>query len=171
MNQIITMLPTDNNASSSVFHNTRIAIVSAMWHQDIVSKAREGLFTEFDRHQFPNHQIDQFEVPGAFEIPLFVKKLTQTTRYSAIIACGLIVDGGIYRHEFVAAAVIDGLMRIQIQSGIPILSVVLTPKDFHENSDHHRFFSEHFIKKGIEAASACLNIIAGLKKLESINES
>ena len=35
------------------------------------------------------------------------------------------VNGGIYRHEFVAAAVIDGLMRVQIESEVPILSAVL----------------------------------------------
>ncbi len=44
----------------------------------------------------PDSQIDVFEVPGAFEIPLQAKLLARTGRYVAIVATGLIVDGGIY---------------------------------------------------------------------------
>ena len=46
--------------------------------------------------------IDLFEVPGSFEIPLHAQLLAKTRRYTAIVAAGLVVDGGIYRHEFVA---------------------------------------------------------------------
>ena len=52
-------------------------------------------------------------------------------RYDAIIAMGLVVDGGIYAHEFVGQAVINGLMRVQLASGISVLSAVLTPRAIH----------------------------------------
>ena len=81
------------------------------------------------------------------------------------MACALVVDGGIYRHEFVAHAVIDGLMRVQLDTGIPVISAVLTPKEFHEHADHLKFFSDHFVKKGVEAARACLATIAALRKI------
>jgi 6,7-dimethyl-8-ribityllumazine synthase len=74
------------------------------------------------------------------------------------VACALVVDGGIYRHEFVASAVIDGLMRVQLDTGVPVISAVLTPKDFHDHADHQRFFAEHFVIKGTEAAQACLQV-------------
>ena len=70
------------------------------------------------------------------------------------------VDGGIYRHEFVAGAVIDGLMRVQLDTGVPVLSVVLTPKDFHEHDTHRDFFRQHFVSKGAEAARACQQTLA-----------
>lgn len=70
------------------------------------------------------------------------------------MAAGLVVDGGIYRHEFVATAVIDGLMRVQLDTDVPVFSVVLTPHHFHEHDEHVRYFAEHFVKKGAEAANA-----------------
>jgi 6,7-dimethyl-8-ribityllumazine synthase len=103
-------------------------------------------------------------VPGAFEIPLLAQKLARSGRHDAIVACGLVVNGGIYRHEFVDATVIDALMRVQLESEAPVLSAVPTPRDFHEHGDHQRFFSEHFVKKGIEVARACLETIAGLRR-------
>jgi 6,7-dimethyl-8-ribityllumazine synthase len=84
-------------------------------------------------------------VPGGFEIPLQAKKLAQSGRYAAIVASALIVDGGIYRHEFVAEAVISGMMQVQLETGVPVLSAVLTPQRFHEHEEHQRFFSEHFV--------------------------
>ena len=144
---------------------TRVAVVSSCWHRDIVYQAVAAMLAEFERGDLPASQVDRFDVAGAFEIPLHAKTLAQSGRYDAIVGCALVVDGGIYRHEFVAAAVIDALMRVQLDTGVPVLSAVLTPKEFHEHEDHRRFFSEHFIKKGAEVARACLQTIAGLRAL------
>ena len=103
-------------------------------------------------------------VPGAFEIPLHAQQLAASGRYDAIIGCGLVVNGGIYRHEFVAAAVIDGLMRVMLDSGVPVLSAVLTPRDFHEHDEHRRFFAQHFVTKGAEVARAALATLAGQRE-------
>ena len=78
------------------------------------------------------------------------------------------VNGGIYRHEFVAAAVIDGLMRVQLDTGVPVFSAVLTPRDFHEHEVHLRFFGEHLVTKGTEAARACMAALASLRQLEAV---
>ena len=146
----------------------RIALISASWHTDIVVRARDAFVAEAARLEQPAKTIDLYEVSGAFEIPLHAQMLAKSGRYEAVVACALVVDGGIYRHEFVAHAVIDGLMRVQLDTGIPVISAVLTPKDFHEHADHLKFFSEHFIKKGAEAARACLATIAALGKLKSL---
>ena len=92
----------------------------------------------------PRDLIDFFQVPGAFEIPLQAKLLARTSRYVAIVAAGLVVDGGIYRHEFVADAVISALMRLQLETDVPIISAVLTPQRFHEHEEHKRFFQRAF---------------------------
>lgn len=145
----------------------RIAVVSSSWHRDIVNQSVAALLAELERSRWPASQVDQYEVPGAFEIPLHAQKLAAAGRHDAIIACGLVVNGGIYRHEFVAAAVIDGLMRVQLDSGVPVFSAVLTPRDFHEHEEHLRFFSEHFVKKGTEVARACLQTLASMRALEA----
>jgi 6,7-dimethyl-8-ribityllumazine synthase len=89
--------------------------------------------------------------------------LVRTGRYAAIVATGLVVDGGIYRHEFVCEAVINGLMRVQLDSEVPVISAVLTPQHFHEHAEHVRFFREHFVMKGTEAATACAATIANVE--------
>jgi 6,7-dimethyl-8-ribityllumazine synthase len=140
----------------------RVAIVASAWHRDIVRRGTDAILAELERRRIPPEEIDLIEVPGAFEIPLQAQRLALAGRHDAIIACGLVVNGGIYRHEFVAAAVIDGLMRVQLDTGVPVLSAVLTPRDFHDHAEHHHFFGEHFVKKGTEVAQACLEAVACL---------
>jgi len=138
----------------------RVALVCAYWHTDIVHRARDAALAEFERSGLPASRVDLFDVPGAFEIPLLARRLARSRRYDAIVACALVVNGGIYRHEFVSSTEIDGLMRVQLDTEVPVLSAVLTPRDFHEHDDHMAFFSAHFVKKGTEVARACLDTIA-----------
>ncbi|MFT5202154.1 MAG: 6,7-dimethyl-8-ribityllumazine synthase [Candidatus Aldehydirespiratoraceae bacterium] len=134
----------------------RLAFVQSMWHDDIVDRAKDG-FTEVAGSVA---DIEYFEVPGAFEIPLFVQSLAATGRFDGVIAAGFVVDGGVYRHEFVADAVISGLMRVQLDSSVPVFSCVLTPQQFHEHEDHIRFFTEHMIGKGRDVARSALATLA-----------
>jgi 6,7-dimethyl-8-ribityllumazine synthase len=133
---------------------TRFAFVKANWHSDIVSKALEG-FLEL----IPAAQVDVFDVPGAFELPLVSRDLAASGRYAAVAAAALIVDGGIYRHDFVAAAVVDGLMRAGLDTGVPVLSVALTPHTFQETEHHKTIYLSHFVEKGREAARAAQMIV------------
>jgi 6,7-dimethyl-8-ribityllumazine synthase len=77
----------------------------------------------------------------------------------------LVVDGGIYRHEFVAQAVVTGLMEAGLKTGVLVLSVSLTPHHFQPTAEHQTFFADHFVKKGAEAADAA---IAALRVHSSI---
>jgi 6,7-dimethyl-8-ribityllumazine synthase len=143
----------------------RIAIVASSWHQDIVASATDAARAALLQGGVTEDHIETHHVPGAFEIPLYAKRLVQGGGYDAIIACGLVVNGGIYRHEFVAAAVIDALMRLQMDEGTPVFSAVLTPRDFHDHAEHQHFFREHFVKKGHEVAHACLTTVQSLRRL------
>ena len=142
----------------------RIAFIQSCWHQDIVDQCRLSFMAEIEKLGHAPTDIDGIEVAGAFEIPLQAKTLASSGKYAAIVAAGLVVDGGIYRHEFVAQAVISGLMQVQLETGIPVISAVLTPHHFHANEEHQRFFHEHFIVKGAEAARACADTIAKLRQ-------
>ena len=159
---------TRNTLPAQVLPTLRIAIISAGWHADIVGQSREACLVELQAHGLPPERIDCFEVPGAFEIPLHAQTLAASGRFDAILACALVVDGGIYRHDFVATAVIDGLMRVQLDSGVPVFSAVLTPHHFHEHDEHRRYFSEHFVKKGRELAQACLQTLGARLALKAL---
>lgn len=143
----------------------RIAFVEANWHADIVEQARLSFLEELSALGHDSSHVDIIRVPGAFEIPLHAKLLAQSKRYTAVVAAGLVVNGGIYRHEFVAQAVISGLMQVQLETHIPVLSCVLTPRELFEGETRHRYFFEHFRIKGKEAAQACASTIASLKQL------
>ncbi|MGY4155539.1 6,7-dimethyl-8-ribityllumazine synthase [Bradyrhizobium sp. USDA 4461] len=143
----------------------RVAFVQACWHRDVVDHARVAFLREIKARHIDN--VDVFEVPGSLEIPLHAQLLAKTRRYTAIVAAGFVVDGGIYRHEFVADAVIKGLMDVQLRTEIPVFSAVLTPQQFHESDVHREFFSKHFVLKGIEVAEACADTLHSLEQLRS----
>jgi 6,7-dimethyl-8-ribityllumazine synthase len=156
---------------NSTKNRYRFAFIQSLWHREIVDQGREAFLAEMARCNVPRKQIDIYEVPGAFEIPLQAKLLAQSGRYDAVVACGFVVDGGIYRHEFVAHAVITGLMNVQLEVEVPVISAVLTPQQFHEHPDHMGFFRQHFITKGKEAAAACLNTVAGLQSIQQLGKA
>lgn len=134
----------------------KIAFIRANWHLEMNDNAREG-FAAVIGDRFV---IDDFLVPGALEMPLRAQSLARTGEYGAIICCAFVVDGGIYRHEFVAQAVLDGIMRVNLDEGVPVLSVSLTPHHYHEHDEHHAYFLRHMKKKGEEAANAVLMLLA-----------
>jgi 6,7-dimethyl-8-ribityllumazine synthase len=76
-----------------------------------------------------------------------------------------VVDGGIYRHDFVAQTVVAALMQVQLATETPVFSVVLTPHHFHDHDVHAGFFRSHFRVKGAEAARACSGTLESLARL------
>ncbi|TIT94316.1 MAG: 6,7-dimethyl-8-ribityllumazine synthase [Mesorhizobium sp.] len=145
-----------NQHSPKDYEIVRVAVIRARWHADIVDQC----VTAFEA---------ELAVLGggrfAVEIPLHAKTLAETGRYAAILGTAFVVNGGIYRHDFVAGAVLDGMMTVQLATGVPVLSAVLTPHNYHDSAEHHRFFFEHFQVKGKEAAKACVEISAAREKI------
>ncbi|MEP1613589.1 MAG: 6,7-dimethyl-8-ribityllumazine synthase [Roseobacter sp.] len=140
--------------------HTRFAFVKAQWHADIVDQAYHG-FTQI----IAPDKIDVFDVPGAFEMPLMARDLAASGAYGAVICAAFVVDGGIYRHDFVAQSVVDGLMRAGMETGIPVLSVSLTPHQYQETAHHNDIYRSHFATKGQEAAKAALGIIEARRQI------
>ncbi len=135
--------------------NLNIAFIKANWHAEIVDQSLVG-FQQRMSELVADAKIEVFDVPGAFEMPLLAKAIGKTKRYDAIVCAALVVDGGIYRHDFVAAAVVNGLMQAQLETGVPTYSVSLTPHHFQPTEEHTAFFREHFVTKGGEAADSLL---------------
>jgi 6,7-dimethyl-8-ribityllumazine synthase len=140
-----------------VTKSPKFAFLKAQWHSDIVDQTLVG-FKEQLAELGVDADVDVFDVPGAFEMPLLAQKLAETGKYNAIAAAALVVDGGIYRHDFVAQAVVTGLMDAGLKTGVPVLSVSLTPHNFQPSDEHHGFYYEHFVKKGREAANAAVQM-------------
>lgn len=150
---------------------SRIAYVQASWHDEILDRGQAAFLEALDDNGLAAEDVDVVRVPGAFELPLHVRRLARTGRYSAIVGAALVVDGGIYRHEFVAEAVVSGLMQVQLETDVPVLSMVLTPHHFHDHEVHSEFFAAHFEQKGAEVARACALTLESLARLEQLANS
>jgi len=147
--------------------NQKIAFIQANWHADIVGEGRKSFVAEMEQAGIGADKIEIFDVPGSLEIPLMAQKLIQTGEYAVIVCCGMIINGGIYHHEYVNHAVLDGMMRVQLDTGVPVLSVVLTPHHFHEGTkEHQKFFFDHFMVKGKEAAEACVQTLENMTRFD-----
>lgn len=134
----------------------KIALIKAGWHNRIVDSAHQS----FADAMGADAHIDVIDVPGSLEIPLIGQRALNNG-YDMAIGMGFIVDGAIYRHEFVAQSVIDGIMSVSLKVDKPFLSVVLTAKTFSEASpENEEYFVNHFKLKGVEAANAAKAIFA-----------
>lgn len=144
----------------------KIVFIKARWHADIVDQALTGFQQRMAEHNATDYEIVVHDVPGAFEIPLLAQKTAKDPDVAAVVGAAFVVDGGIYRHEFVADAVVSGLMDVQLKTETPVFSVVLTPHQFAEGAKEHiEFFSTHFVTKGREAADA---VVATMNVHESV---
>jgi 6,7-dimethyl-8-ribityllumazine synthase len=141
----------------------RVAFVQSSWHRDIVGSCRLSFLAEIEARHIAPSQVDLFEVPGSFEIPLHVQILAKTRRYTAIVAAGLVVDSGV--RGFVADTVIRALMDVQLRTEVPVFSAVVTPDDFDETEAGSDFLRKHFAAKGVEVAEACANTLLSLERL------
>ncbi|MBB1090046.1 6,7-dimethyl-8-ribityllumazine synthase [Rhodopseudomonas palustris] len=141
----------------------RVAFVQSAWHHDVVAECWEAFAREIVTRGIVASQVDLFEVPGSFEIPLHVQTLAKTRRYTAIVAAGLVVDGGLT--GFVAETVIKALMEVQLRTEVPVFSAVATPQSFENGEAQIAFFKQHFAAKGAEVAQACADTLLSLERL------
>ena len=154
---------------TAIHHNERVAFIQASWHKEIVDQSRKGFLAEMLVQGYQESDIDFFEVGGAFEISLHAKLLAKTGRYAGIVGAALVVDGGIYRHDFVAQSVVSGLMQVQLETEVPVFSVSLTPHHFHAGEEHQKFFFDHFVHKGQEAAKTCVDTLQKIRAIKRMD--
>lgn len=140
----------------------RIALIQSSHHREVIEAFRAAFIGEVGVHGITTNNVTVFEVPGAYEIPLHAQLLAKTGRFTAIVASALVIDSGAYRHANVANTVVDALMRVQLQTGTPIFSAVLTPLELHDDATQLDFYRQSYAIKGVEVAQACLRTLSSL---------
>src|SRR5437773_12313152 len=139
---------TSTAREGTMTRQTKIAYVQAAWHTDITDRCKQAFVAELARHGYDQSGIEFFSAPGSLEIPLMAKKLAKTGKYAAVCASGFVVDGGIYRHDFVAQAVLQGIAQTYRDTEAPILSAVLSPHPFLDQPEHQEFSRSHLVTNG-----------------------
>ena len=145
---------------------SHIAIIKSGWHAAIVDRF-ESACVDHLAECAPGLTCHSYRVTGVVEIPLAARRCAESGRFAAIVAAALIADHGIYRHEFVAQAVLDGCMQVQQEWNTPVIYGVLTPQDFMSEG-RTAYFNDHFVKKGQEAAEACQSMLATLEQIAEL---
>ncbi|MCH2188524.1 6,7-dimethyl-8-ribityllumazine synthase [Candidatus Gracilibacteria bacterium] len=141
-------------------NNQKIAIINTKWNTEFVDPATESCIQRLKELGVGEQNIDTFRAPGGVEIPLLAKKLAESGKYAAIIGVAFICENPIYHYHFVAASVVENIIKVGIDTGTPVLCVSLSPVKFdRESSKDIEFYSEHMKTKGVEAAESCVEII------------
>jgi 6,7-dimethyl-8-ribityllumazine synthase len=145
-----------------VHDDARFAIIASRWNPRIVDALIDGARRAFADHGVAERNIDLLRVPGAWEIPLAAEKLALTDRYAAIVALGCVVRGETRHYEHVADGCAQGLMRVALDHGVPVLNGVLAVER-HEDAQA-RAGGAHG-NKGEEVALAALEMTDLLGRL------
>ena len=144
-----------------IINNKKIAIVAARFNyfvvEHLISGAKEALLKSGTKE----NDIEIFYVPGAFEIPLALKKVVGIAKFDGVVALGAVIRGGTPHFEYVAGECVKGISQVSLDSEIPIAFGVLTV-DTVEQAIERSGSSEN---KGAEAAESIIQMISLIDKL------
>lgn len=135
--------------------NIKIGIVYTQWNQDIIQALLGGAKKVLGNHQIT--QIEELQVPGAFELPMGAKFLLQKQKLDAIICLGCIIKGDTDHDRYIAEAVSQGLTLLGLQSGVPCIFGVLTTNSLDQALERA---GGRLGNKGEEAAHAAIHMSA-----------
>ena len=142
--------------------NKKFALVAGRFNSFVVEHLINGAKDALLKHGADETDIELFYVPGAFEIPLALKKTARTGRYDGIVALGAVIRGGTPHFEYVAGECVKGISQVSLDSEIPIAFGVLTVDTVEQAIERSGANSEN---KGAEAAESVIRMINLLEKL------
>ena len=140
----------------------KIAIVAARFNSFIVEHLISGSKDALLSSGADDSDIDLFYVPGAFEIPLALKKIASSGKYDGIVALGAVIRGGTPHFEYVAGECVKGISQASLDSEVPIAFGVLTVDTVEQAIDRAGANSGN---KGAEAAESVIRMINLLEQL------
>ncbi|OGR87301.1 MAG: 6,7-dimethyl-8-ribityllumazine synthase [Elusimicrobia bacterium RIFCSPLOWO2_01_FULL_60_11] len=135
----------------------RIGIAVSRYNENITRGLLEGASALLARRGVKLRPKDTVWVPGAFELPAAVLGLAKSGRYDAILALGCILKGETSHNHYIAQAVAQGLMRVMLDSGVPVAFGVLTPDTLAQAKAR---CGKGTSNKGTECAEAALEMAA-----------
>lgn len=138
----------------------RVAIVAGRWHAEITDALLDGSLRACADAGVAAPAV--VRVPGAFELPVAAQALARD--HDAVVALGVVIRGGTPHFEYVCSAATDGLVRVSLDSGVPIGFGLLTC-DTEEQARARSGLPGSVEDKGHEAASAALATAVELRRL------
>lgn len=140
----------------------KIALVAARFNDFIVDKLIGGATDYLLRHGAQREDLTLIRVPGAFEMPVVVKKLADSGQYDGIVTLGAVIRGATPHFEFVSNECAKGVAQVSLDTGIPIGFGVLTCDTLEQAIERAGSKAGN---KGVEAASALLETLRVMEQL------
>jgi 6,7-dimethyl-8-ribityllumazine synthase len=141
----------------------KFGIVVSRFNSFICERLLEGAVDALIRHGVDDADIDVARVPGAFEIPLFAKKMAQSGKYDALICLGAVIRGSTPHFDYVASEVSKGVAGVSLDSGVPIAFGVLTTDTIEQAVERAGTKAGN---KGFDAAVTAIESVNLMKVLE-----
>jgi 6,7-dimethyl-8-ribityllumazine synthase len=104
----------------------RVALICSRFNHEVVQKLHDGAYATALAHGVSEHDIDVFWVPGAWELPVTVRRLLETERYDALVTLGAVIRGDTPHFDYVAGEAARGLQALSLEFGVPVAFGVLT---------------------------------------------
>ncbi len=140
----------------------RYAIVVARFNAFVVESLLNGAVDTLVRHGISEKEITIVRVPGAFELPLAVKKLAKAGNFDAVIALGAVIRGGTPHFDYVAGECVKGISTVSLGAEIPVAFGVLTVDSIEQAIERSGTKAGN---KGAEATLSALEMVSLLKQL------
>ncbi len=141
----------------------KVALVAGRFNAFITKNLVDGAVDTLVRHGIDDSAITLVWAPGAFEIPLVVKKVAATGQYDAIIALGCVIRGGTPHFDYVAGEAAKGIGQLALQCDIPILFGVLTTDSIEQAIERAGTKAGN---KGADAAMAALEMMSLMEQFD-----
>ncbi len=107
----------------------RFAIVRATFYEDLAERLTAGALKGFAEQGVAESQVDTYDVPGAFELPLAARACAESGRYAGVACLGAVIRGETDHYDWVCKGATYGIARTQLDTGIPCTFGVLTVQD------------------------------------------
>ncbi len=145
--------------------NAKIAVVVARFNHFINDSLVDGAVDALKRvGQVKEENITLVKVPGAYELPLAVRRLADTKKFDAIVALGTVIRGGTAHFEYVAGEASSGLGNVALNSDIPVAFGVLTTENIEQAIERAGTKAGN---KGAEAALVALEMVNLLDQIKA----
>ncbi|MDX1824047.1 MAG: 6,7-dimethyl-8-ribityllumazine synthase [Thiohalomonadales bacterium] len=146
-----------------IIKGARFGIAVARFNSFIVESLLAGAVDTLKRHGAEDADIEIVRVPGAYELPLAIKKMATTKKYDGIIALGAVIRGGTPHFEYVAGECVKGMATVMLQHEIPVAFGVLTVDTIEQAIERAG------TKAGNKGAEATLSVIEMINLLKNID--
>ncbi|MGC3873177.1 6,7-dimethyl-8-ribityllumazine synthase [Halomonas sp. GXIMD04776] len=140
----------------------RYVIVVGRFNHHVVDSLVEGAVDSLVRHGVDEDNIDIVHVPGAWELPLAVKRALRLIKPEAVIALGAVIRGGTPHFEYVAGGCNAALGNLQLEFETPIANGVLTVNSIEQAIERAGTKAGN---KGAEAAMAAMEMVSLMRRL------